>query len=112
MTVTVDRVKCACSDCVCVVGVDQGVKHEGRNLLQRRVRKPPRQRRWLPPRRLQMPRLTHVVTGGGKGRTEVKPSCLVAFGQERADHPDDGLGLFLVEAERSGDPAHAYVSAG
>jgi hypothetical protein len=30
MTVTVDRVKCACSDCVCIVGVDQGVKHDGR----------------------------------------------------------------------------------
>jgi len=30
MTVTVDRVKCACNDCVCVVGVDQGVKHDGR----------------------------------------------------------------------------------
>jgi metallothionein len=29
MTVTIDRVKCACSDCVCVVGVDQGVKHDG-----------------------------------------------------------------------------------
>ena len=26
MTVTVDRVKCACSDCVCIIGVDQGVK--------------------------------------------------------------------------------------
>jgi metallothionein len=30
MTVTVDRVKCACSDCVCVVGVDKGVKCDGR----------------------------------------------------------------------------------
>ena len=32
MTVTVDRVKCACSDCVCVVGVDQGVKRDGRSI--------------------------------------------------------------------------------
>ena len=75
MTVTVDRVKCACSDCVCVVGVDQGVKHEGRILLQRRVRKPPRQRRRLPPRRVQMPRLTHVVIGSAKaGRSLNRPA--------------------------------------
>ena len=47
-----------------------------------------------------------------KGRKEVKPSCLPAFGQERCDHPSDGFGLFLVEAERSSDPLHAHLSAG
>ena len=47
-----------------------------------------------------------------KGRKEVKPSCLPAFGQERCDHSSDGFGLFLVEAERSSDPLHAHLSAG
>ena len=26
MSVAIDQVKCACSDCVCVVSVDEGVK--------------------------------------------------------------------------------------
>ena len=30
MSVTIDRVKCACSDCVCVVDVEQGVKRDSR----------------------------------------------------------------------------------
>ena len=30
MSVTVEQVKCACSDCVCVVSVDKGVKRDGR----------------------------------------------------------------------------------
>ncbi len=30
MSVTIDQVKCACSDCVCVVSVDEGVKRDGR----------------------------------------------------------------------------------
>jgi len=30
MTVTVDRVKCACADCVCVVEVEKGVKKDGK----------------------------------------------------------------------------------
>ena len=30
MSVTVDRVKCACSDFVCFIGVEQGVKHQDR----------------------------------------------------------------------------------
>jgi len=30
MSVTIDRVKCACSDCVCVVDVEKGVKRDGR----------------------------------------------------------------------------------
>ena len=30
MSTTISQVKCACSDCVCVVGVEQGVRHEGR----------------------------------------------------------------------------------
>jgi DNA invertase Pin-like site-specific DNA recombinase len=29
MSVTIDRVKCACSDCVCVVDVEKGVKRDG-----------------------------------------------------------------------------------
>ncbi|MBV8400517.1 MAG: metallothionein [Acetobacteraceae bacterium] len=29
-SVTIERVKCACSDCVCVVDVDKGVKQDGR----------------------------------------------------------------------------------
>jgi hypothetical protein len=28
--IIVDRVKCACSDCVCIVSVDNGVKQDGR----------------------------------------------------------------------------------
>ena len=74
MTVTIDRVKCACSDCVCVVGVDQGVKHEGRIYCSDECAKPP-QRRGLPPRRVQMPRLTHVVTDSAKaGRKPNRPA--------------------------------------
>ena len=30
MSVIIDQVKCACSDCVCVVSVDEGVKRDGR----------------------------------------------------------------------------------
>jgi hypothetical protein len=30
MSATVERVKCACSDCICVVDVDKGVKRDGR----------------------------------------------------------------------------------
>lgn len=30
MTITVDRVKCACSDCVCVVEVSKGIQKDGR----------------------------------------------------------------------------------
>lgn len=30
MSVTVDKVKCACGDCVCVVDVDAGVTKDGR----------------------------------------------------------------------------------
>ncbi len=30
MAPTVDMVKCACGDCVCVVKVDAGVKRDGR----------------------------------------------------------------------------------
>ena len=29
-TVTVDRVKCACSDCVCIVEVSRGIQRDGR----------------------------------------------------------------------------------
>ena len=30
MSVTIDQVKCACSDCVCVVPADRGVKRDGK----------------------------------------------------------------------------------
>ncbi len=30
MSVTIEQVKCACSDCVCVVDVEQGIKKDGR----------------------------------------------------------------------------------
>lgn len=30
MAPTVDMMKCACSDCVCVVKVDTGIKRDGR----------------------------------------------------------------------------------
>ena len=29
-TVTVDMVKCACSDCICVVATNRGIQKEGR----------------------------------------------------------------------------------
>jgi metallothionein len=30
MSVSIEQVKCACSDCVCVVSVDQGVTRDNR----------------------------------------------------------------------------------
>ena len=30
MSETIEQVKCACADCVCIVGVDKGVKRDGR----------------------------------------------------------------------------------
>lgn len=30
MSVTIDQVKCACADCVCVVSVSKGVERDGR----------------------------------------------------------------------------------
>ena len=30
MSVTVDQVKCACADCVCIVSVEKGIKKDGR----------------------------------------------------------------------------------
>lgn len=30
MSVQVESVKCACADCVCVIGVEQGVQKDGR----------------------------------------------------------------------------------
>ena len=29
MSVTIEQVKCACSDCVCIVSLDKGVKRDG-----------------------------------------------------------------------------------
>ena len=31
MSVTIDMVKCACADCVCVVDVSKGVNRDGRS---------------------------------------------------------------------------------
>ena len=58
MSVTIDRVKYACSDCVCVVDVEKGVKRDGRIFLRRSVRRAPQERRWLRTCRLHLPRLT------------------------------------------------------
>ena len=30
MSVTIEQVKCACTDCVCVVNVERGVERDGR----------------------------------------------------------------------------------
>jgi len=58
-----------------------------------------------------MPRLTRV--DAAKGGTDVKPSCLVAFTEERGDRPDDGFSLFLVQAPRpeSVQPANRLAAA-
>ena len=64
MTVTVDRVKCACSDCVCVVEVSKGIRARGPHLLQRGLRRPPHDAGGMRARRLSLSRLSRVKAAG------------------------------------------------